>query len=83
MLPILSQDKANHAVYGAAIFTVTYALMAFQRLPALEIASAAVVLLAIGKEVYDRANRATHTPDPLDALATIAGGALCAIPLLV
>lgn len=82
-LPQLSHDKANHAVYGAVIFAVTYAAAALMRLPALQVACGMVVLLAVAKEVYDRANSTFHTPDPLDALATIGGGALCAIPVVI
>jgi hypothetical protein len=35
---------------------------------------------AIGKEVYDQA-RKTGTPEVLDAVATLAGGALVLLPL--
>lgn len=83
MLPIIPQDKANHIVYGSVIFTAAYVIFGFAGLPALPIAAGAVVVLAVAKEIYDRAHRATHTPDPMDALATIAGGALAALPLLV
>lgn len=92
MLPIIPQDKANHFAYGAATFTATYTLTAFQQLPALPIAAAAVALVAFGKEALDwlsnRRARAAGFPAPhgvelLDALATLAGGALCAIPLLM
>lgn len=83
MLPILSADKANHALYGAGIFAAAYVLLTLQALPALPLAAAAVVVAAVGKELYDRAHRAKHTPDIMDALATLAGGALVALPLLV
>lgn len=92
MLPIIPADKANHCCYGAAIFTATYTLTAFQHLPALPIAAAAVALVAIGKELSDwlsnRRARAAGFPAPhgvelLDAAATLAGGALVALPLLM
>lgn len=80
---MLPYDKSLHALAGAVIFSAAYVIFHFAALPALEIAAAAVLLAAIGKEIYDHLHRATHTPDPLDALATIAGGALVALPLLV
>lgn len=75
MLPLLPHDKANHAVYGAAIFAAGH-------LAAGPVAGAALcVLLAVGKELRDRLSR-RGTPDALDALATVAGGALAAVPLI-
>jgi hypothetical protein len=82
MIPVLAQDKANHAVYGSAIFTAAYVVAFFAGLPALPIAAGAVIGFGVGKEIYDKLHKDKHTPDPLDALATLAGGALCAIPLL-
>lgn len=83
MLPLIPQDKANHIVYGAVIFAAAYALFTFAGLPALPIAAGMVVIAAVAKEMWDRAHKETHTPDPLDALATIAGGVVVALPLLV
>lgn len=40
-----------------------------------------VVMVAIAKEVYDHSNP-NHTVDWKDAMATVAGGLLVAIPLL-
>lgn len=84
MLPVIPQDKANHAVYGAVIFNIalpfTSALLAL----------AAVAALAVAKEAVDwlrnrRARQAglpaPHGVEPLDALATLAGGAACFLPL--
>lgn len=82
-LPLIPQDKANHIVYGSVIFAAAYALFSFAGLPALPIAAGMVVIAAVAKEVWDRAHKETHTPDPVDALATIAGGVVCALPLLV
>lgn len=81
MLPVIPADKANHAVYGSAIFAAAYVIFHFAGLPALHIAAGAVVLAAIGKEIYDRINRDRHTPDLMDAVATIAGGAISAAPV--
>jgi len=85
MLPSLPQDKANHAVYGALIFNAALPLSdAF-------VALALVAVLAVAKEAVDWLSnhraRAAGLPAPhgvevMDALATLAGGVLCAIPLL-
>lgn len=80
---MIAHDKALHIVVGSAIFSAVYVACTLAGLPALHIAAGAVVLAAVGKEVYDRIHRDRHTPDPLDALATIAGGVVCALPLLV
>ena len=87
MLPLIPQDKANHAIYGAVVFCVVFALT--RRVP---VAAAVVVLVAVGKEIADRlANRraakaglpAPHGVEMMDAVATCAGGALAALPLLI
>lgn len=80
---MLPHDKSLHALAGAAIFSAAYTLFHFAALPALEIAAAAVLLAAIGKEVYDRIHRDRHTPDLMDAVATVAGGCIPALPLLL
>lgn len=77
-LPTLPADKANHLAYGALLACVG----AFH-----SVAAGAVlcVVFAVGKEVLDRV-RKTGQPEPADALATIAGGALVllhpAMPLI-
>ena len=78
MLPTLPHDKANHLAYGALLACVG----TFH-----SVAAGAVlcVVFAVGKEVLDRV-RKTGQPEPADALATIAGGALVllhpAMPLI-
>ena len=83
MIPSLPQDKANHAIYGALIFLISFAITR-----RMDVAYGLVVLAAVGKEVLDklsnmRAVRAgltpTHGVEWFDALATCAGGA---VPLL-
>lgn len=90
MLPTIALDKANHMLYGVVTFSTAHLLFTLAGLPALHIAAAAVVLVAIGKEAMDwlsnQRARAAGLPAPhgvelLDAVATIAGGALCALPL--
>lgn len=80
-LPTIPLDKANHVVYGSVIFAVTYVMLMFQQLPALPIAFGVVVAFAVGKEVRDRVTK-KGTPDIVDAVATVAGGVVCAIPTL-
>jgi hypothetical protein len=92
-LPIIPQDKANHAIYGAAIFSAAL-LVAHHFVPLFEIyaAAAAVVLAAFGKEAADRLANwraaraglpAPHGVEMMDAVATCAGGALAALPLII
>lgn len=78
---MLPHDKSLHALVGSAIFSAAYVLFTLAGLPALHIAAGAVVLAAVGKEVYDRLNRDKHTPDLMDAVATIIGGAISAAPV--
>lgn len=59
-------DKIAHALAGAAIAA---ALLPFGVIPAL----LAVIAAAVGKELWDAQGHGT--PDRIDALATILGGA--------
>jgi hypothetical protein len=90
-LPQLPTDKANHAIYGAVIFDTVYILSALMHLSALPIAAVTVVVFAFGKEAHDAWSNYKSTGDPHhgshgvelnDALATISGGILAALPLL-
>jgi len=80
---MIPHDKALHAIVGGAIFSAAYVLFTLAGLPALHIAAGAVVVAGVGKEVYDHLNRDKHTPDLMDAVATVAGGVVCSLPLLV
>ena len=93
MPPIIPHDKANHAIYGAVIFLAVL-LVAHQLLPAyqIHIAAAAVVLMAVGKEVSDAVANilvtgnfkvGPHGVEALDAVATCVGGVLAALPLFI
>lgn len=62
MLPL---DKITHALAGAAIAA---ALLPWGVIPAL----LAVVVAAVGKELWDAQGHGT--PDRIDALVTVAGG---------
>jgi hypothetical protein len=79
MMPQLPADKANHAVYGALIFLIGFAITR-----RMDVSYGLVVLAAVGKEALDwlsnqRSEKPTHGVEWLDALATCAGGA---VPLL-
>ena len=62
-------DKITHALAGAAIAA---ALLPWGVIPAL----VAVVIAAVGKELWDAQGHGT--PDRIDALATVAGGVIMA-----
>ena len=64
MMPI---DKITHTLAGAAIAA---ALLPLGVIPAL----LAVILAAVGKELWDA--QGNGTPDVYDALATVIGGVL-------
>lgn len=72
-LPVIALDKANHAVYGAVAASAG-------GLHSVAAGASLCAVLAISKEVYDRAS-GKGTPDIKDALSTLAGGALVLLPL--
>lgn len=65
----LPHDKALHAIVGVLAYAVFHFVS-----PVVGLIAATVA--AVGKEVYDYANRDRHTPDAWDAVATLAGGVL-------
>ena len=78
-LPLLPQDKANHAVYGAAAAAIGLCF-------SWKAGVALCMLVAIGKEVYDwwsNRNGGHHKVELADTLATMAGGALVLAPQIV
>jgi len=66
---MMQLDKITHALAGAAIAA---ALLPFGLIPALM----AVVIAAVGKELWDAQGHGT--PDHIDALVTVIGGVLMA-----
>lgn len=93
-LPQLPHDKAQHALYGAAIFALAHAAATLSGHTqfALHAGAALTVAVAVGKEVLDhmanaRAHNAgllqPHSVEAMDVIATVAGGALVALPLVV
>lgn len=86
-LPNLPVDKANHAIYGALIFIVSF-LFSHSAV----VAGCIVVFFAIAKEGTDAFINYKSTGDPmhgphgveaLDALATCFGGILAGLPLFI
>lgn len=73
MLPLIPTDKANHIVYGSALACA--GLSAHSPLAGLIVAAT----FAVGKEVCDLVSK-KGTPDPMDAIATVAGGLLVVAP---
>jgi hypothetical protein len=66
-MPQLPQDKANHFIYGLAIFLVVgFAIDAVAGV-------GAAALFGAAKEVYDRVSK-KGCPEAMDFLATAAGG---------
>lgn len=78
----LERDKQLHIAAGAAILLIVWAIAAFgAHLPlptALFLARSAVLVAAVGKEVWD-SYHPNHTPDPMDAAATVLGGEIVAL----
>lgn len=64
---MIQLDKITHALAGAAIAA---ALLPWGVIPAL----LAVIVAAVGKEIWDAQGHGT--PDKWDAIATVAGGVL-------
>jgi formiminotetrahydrofolate cyclodeaminase len=73
-LPLLPQDKANHAVYGAVIAAIV-------SIVGLPLALLVVAGFALGKEVYDW--RQNKQPEIMDAVATVCGGLLVLAPQFI
>jgi hypothetical protein len=66
---IIPPDKALHFIGGVVIYAAAHFASPI-------IGLMAVLVAAVGKEVYDHFHKDTHTDDIWDATATIAGGML-------
>ena len=75
ILKFLETDKVLHFLIGFFIFTVLHIIPI--------IGLSVVVILAIGKEVYDYHHKNLHTCDYRDAIATILGGIIAFILLII
>lgn len=65
----LPHDKALHILVGVLVYAVAHFVSPV-------VGMAAVVVAAVGKEIYDKQHKDKHTPDVWDAIATIGGGFL-------
>lgn len=65
----LPHDKALHIIAGVLIYAVAHFVSPLVGL-------GAVVAAGVGKEIYDLFHRDKHTPEVMDAVATIVGGLL-------
>lgn len=91
MLPLLPHDKLGHFFWGAVAATIAFVLSAMVGLGPVSAANQAMLcatIVGLGKEVLDAAINARATGntrsgprsvDPIDFLATAAGG----IPYLI
>ena len=64
----IPSDKVMHFASGVVLFAVMLPFIGSG------FALAGVVLIGIGKELYDLRHKANHTPDIWDAVATSLGG---------
>jgi hypothetical protein len=67
LLNKLPHDKGLHIIVGVLVYAVFHFVTPL-------FGMAAVVIAAVGKEIYDWFHRDRHTPDVWDAVATLAGG---------
>lgn len=73
------EDKVDHVAVGVAIGWLAAEIaeeIDAPRWVQRVVAYAPVVLAGVGKELLDAQDRDNHTPDPLDAVATIIGGTI-------
>jgi len=78
-LPLLPQDKANHAVYGAVIAAIV-------SLFSIPLALIAVALVGVGKEVFDwwqNRHGEHHGVEVMDVVATVCGGLIVLAPQFI
>lgn len=66
-LNTIPDDKVRHFVGGVVIYAAAHFVSPI-------IGLTAVTVAAVGKEIYDWFNRDKHTPEVIDAVATMLGG---------
>ena len=64
----IPHDKALHIITGALLYVAVHFVSGDER-----IGLCAVVVAGVGKEIYDAFHRDKHTPEVLDAVATVSG----------
>lgn len=67
MFPQIPADKQAHFILGVLVYAVFHFL-------SVDLAIMLVFVAAFGKEIHDYMNRDKHTPEFMDAMATIGGG---------
>lgn len=67
---MIAKDKVLHVIAGVLTYLTGYLVVGTW-------AILLVVVVAVGKEVYDSYNKEEHTPEVLDAIATVLGGTVC------
>lgn len=77
-LPVLDQDKANHAFYGAYIYLAGALASVHAGTPELLTGLLTVSVVAIGKEIYDKVSH-KGTSDAWDAFYTVLGAVPCMV----
>lgn len=65
-------DKQMHTISGAILGLMLYPVIG------IDLGLQTIIVIALGKEVYDYYNRDIHTPDIWDAVATVIGGIVMA-----
>ena len=66
---LMQRDKLLHYAVGTLLYATSYAVVGY-------LAIVAVVMAAVGKELYDKVS-GKGTPEWLDAVATVLGGTVC------
>lgn len=76
---LIPEDKANHCIYGAVSFLVTFVLLIQLGITAPDIAAALLVLIgAFVWEIY-RKYRYDYNIDVFDVLWSMAGPGICLV----
>ena len=65
-------DKQMHAISGAILGMALYPVIG------IDFGLQTIIVIALGKEVYDYYNQDVHTPDIWDTIATVIGGIVMA-----
>jgi hypothetical protein len=75
-LPLLVEDKANHLIYGIAIYMLSYIFLDrfYAMIP--------VIIIGALKEVYDHYSEKNNA-DIFDFIWTVVGGLLCELIIII
>lgn len=75
-LPLLVEDKANHLIYGIAIYMLSYIFLDrfYAMIP--------VIIIGALKEVFDHYSEKNNA-DIFDFIWTVVGGLLCELIIII